>query len=239
MLSEDERSTGNDQVHAQPVRPLRGRQHLLLWASWMLACAGAGVAARTTGQFMSYLSLGFAFGVAQAMVLGRLRHRAPVDPRLLWVAVSTIGGVVAFGLGLGAAALLAAAVMGGGRVGLLGESVATGTLWVVLWTVIGAAQWLVFRLLVPRAGRWVRASATGGVAFVAAEVVIRLVVGGSAADAAPYGAVTGACYGAVTGVVLVRLFPGREGHAASLTGSHPARRGRAAGHPCDGDPRRV
>jgi len=176
--------------------------------SWVLVCAGAAVAARTTGQFMSYMVLGLAFGAAQVIVLGLLGHRVPLVPWLLWVPMSTIGGVVAFGLGLGAAALLAAAVMGGGRVSrLLGESVATGTLWVVHWTVIGAAQWLIFRLIVPRAGRWVLASAAGGVAFAAAEVVIRLVVGGSAADAAPYGAVTGACYGAVTGVVLVRLFP--------------------------------
>ena len=217
MLSEDERSTGNDQVHAQPVRPLRGRQHLLLWASWVLACAGAGVAARTTGQFISTMVLGLAFGVAQAFVLGRLRYRAPVDPRLLWVVVSTIGGwlvvstiggVVAFGLGLGTAALLAAAVMGGGRVGLLGEFVATGTFWVVLWTVIGSAQWLVLRQAVPRAGWWVLASAFGGVAFAAAELAIRVTVGVTASsEGVPYGAVTGGCYGAVTGVVLVWLFP--------------------------------
>ena len=140
-------------------------------------------------------------------MLGLPGHRVPLVLWLLWVVMSTIGGVVGFGLGLGAAALLAAAVRGGGRVSLLRESVATGTLWVVLWTVIGAAQWLVFRLIVPRAGRWVLASATGGIAFGAAEVAIMAVGGPAASEAAPFGAVTGACYGAVTGVVLVRLLP--------------------------------
>ena len=184
----------------------RAGHRLLLWVSWVLVCGGAGVAARTTGQFMSYFSLGLAFGAAQAFVLGRQPAQSSVDPRLLWVAVSTVGGVVGCVLGLGAA-LLGAAVMGGGRVNLLGEPIATGTLWIVLWTVIGAAQWLTLRPSVLRAGWWVLASAVGGVAFAAAEIAISMAVDGSAAEAAPYGAVTGACYGAVTGVVRAWLFP--------------------------------
>ena len=104
-------------------------------------------------------------------------------------------------------ALVAAAMVGGGA-GLLAQHVHTVTFGVVLWTVVGAAQWLVLRMYVPRAGWWVLASAAGGVAFAAAEVAINMAVGGSAAgDAAPYGAVTGACYGAVTGLALAWLFP--------------------------------
>ena len=93
---------------SEPSR--RAGQRLLLWMPWVLVCAGAGVAARTTGQFMSYMVLGLAFGAAQVIVLGLPGHRLPLVPWLLWVPMSTIGGVVGFGLGLGAAALLAAFV---------------------------------------------------------------------------------------------------------------------------------
>ena len=183
----------------------RAGQRLLLWVSWVMVCAGAGVAARTTGQFMNIMVLGLAFGVAQAFVLGRKPPQSSVDLRLLWVAVSAIGGVVGFSpVAPGVASIVYE------RAILLGNYLGGVTYAVALWTVIGAAQWLVLRLSVPRAGWWVLASAAGGVAFAAAELAISIAVGGfpAEAEAAPYGAVTGACYGAVTGLALAWLFPG-------------------------------
>ena len=46
--------------------------------SWVLVSVGAGMAARTTGQFMSYMVLGLAFGAAQVIVLGLPGHREPL-----------------------------------------------------------------------------------------------------------------------------------------------------------------
>ena len=179
-------------------------QRLLLWVSWVLVCAGAGVAARTTGQFMNIMVLGFAFGAAQTLVLGRKPPRSSVDLRLLWVAVSTIGGMVGVALAVVASSIVYEHAV------LLGNYAGRVTFAVVLWTMIGAGQWLVLRHSVPRAAWWVLASAAGGVAFGAADAVISIAVGGfpAEAEAAPYGAVAGACYGAVTGVVLAWLFPG-------------------------------
>ena len=167
-----------------------------------MVCAGAGVAARTMGQFMNYAVLGLAFGAAQVLVRRGLFLQFPGYPRLLWVAFSSLGGGIGFGL-----AGMVASVMDE-RPGLLGAFLPPVAFGAVLWMVIGLAQWLVLRLSVPRAGWWVLASTVGGVLFAMVERAISSGMGGSpSAEAAPYGAITGACYGAVTGGALVWLVP--------------------------------
>ena len=148
MASKDEQSRAIDPVpvaRAREQRPaLRRRgQRLWVWVAW--------VAARTTGQFASLMLLGLAFGAAQALALGRQQREAEVDPRVLWVAVSAKGGVVGFVLGGAAASMI------GEGLGHVGNSLPTLTFGVVLGTAIGAAQWLVLRQFVHRAG-WRRRS---------------------------------------------------------------------------------
>ena len=188
----------------RPPAPARRRPHgLRVWVAWVLVCAAAGVVARSAGQFLSELVLGLTFGVAQWFVLWRLVHRPFWTAGITWVVASSAGGFIGFFVG----GVLVIPRLGpllttlAGRNEAFAYSVAVMTL---LWTCVGAAQWLVLRRHVQQAAWWIPASAVGGLVFVALAFGISTPYRGVTYEPL-YGAVGGAGYGAITGIALAWL----------------------------------
>jgi hypothetical protein len=78
----------------------------------------------------------------------------------------------------------------------------------VLWAVVGATQWLIFRHRVRHAGWWVLASALAG----AASGTVALVIVSANGDLLLSYLARWAIYGALTGIVLVLLLQNRIKH---------------------------
>ncbi|NUT47577.1 MAG: hypothetical protein HOV94_09760 [Saccharothrix sp.] len=95
---------------------------------------------------------GAALGWGQSSVL---RRALPALPRARWVAATSAAAVVAYLIGL-APSTWGAAITAWDTAVVVAVAVALGG---VLLCSIGAAQWLVLRRHVPRAGRWIAATA--------------------------------------------------------------------------------
>jgi hypothetical protein len=151
---------------APPERPrLRGRA---LWRAWFAAVtvaefvgfavpATVGALTVSTSPWLAVPALLAAGAVEGAMLGGGqaavLRQAVAGLPARWWVAATTAGAVLAYAIGMApstfgaanwpAAAFVALAVPGGAA----------------LLLSIGVAQWLVLRRHIPRAGRWIVATA--------------------------------------------------------------------------------
>jgi len=151
---------------------------------------------------------GALMGATQWLVLRKQMSRAG-----WWVLASS----PSFGLGM----------VGGTRVAVVLSGVLSGVLiWAVWWglwgAMLGAAQWLVLRRRVSRAGYWVLASTVG--AGTCGAVLGALYQAGIEGASFFLGS---ALFGAITGAALVRLLQRplvpRSEPAASSTGVDPGR----------------
>ena len=188
-----------------------GGDFLLQWvlasvAGWLVGWLVAWIGAVAVGWMVAWagLGIGTGVGVAQWLVLRERIARAG-----WWLVASVGGGVVG---GLVSAGMILGAYVGAGQI--MGDVVAVILGWVLVGVGMGAAQWLVLRGYVARAGWWVLASTVGwiigriaawfGVGVVAVDVIV-----GQIAGQVAYGIV----YGIITGIVLVQLLRQRAGDA--------------------------
>jgi hypothetical protein len=182
----------------------------LVWPLWAAANAvgtalglaavwGLAPVASRAGELAAVPLFGVAGALAGALQGLVLRRR--VRGLRGWVVAS------AAGLAAGVAVL---AVLFGLSVGLLGEESGAGLAVGAAagGAVAGAAQWLVLRRRVPRAGWWVPASAAGMAACVVLFLGVTRGADAGLAGIAGGGAAGGAAYGLITGGALVWLLRG-------------------------------
>lgn len=166
---------------------------------WTAAAMLAGLLTRATHP-RTLLLAGLLFGLAQWWALapalrphGRLAH-------LLWLPASALGGIAGY---------LLIASWG---VRLLGpvlvehtapyHNVFSHLIFVTfLWGVIGLAQWPLLRGSLPRAGRWIPASAGGGLAWSLADLALQA-AGIEMHTSLLAGLLSGGAYGWVTGRLI-------------------------------------
>jgi hypothetical protein len=187
------------------------------------AVVGRGSAVRVAVVLAVVLAVGLAVGGAVAGVAQWLLLRRQVRRADWWILASTAGSSTAgwaVGWAVGDAVFNAVVGAMGSAVRVevvlaVGEAVAGA----VAGAVVGAAQWLILRRQVRRAGWWILAStagwAVGGAVGDAVGLAVLGAVGGVMDDAvfnAVVGAVGGAMIGIITGAVLVWLLrqPRRE-----------------------------
>jgi hypothetical protein len=194
-------------VRAEPRRK-PGWGFWLLWVlastvGWAVGLAvgdAVGDAVGGGGVVAMVAAVGGA-GVAQWLLLRRQVHRAG-----WWILASTAGWAVGLAVGGAVSHAVVGAVGSAVRFAVLlavGDAVGGA----VAGTVVGAAQWLILRRQVRRAGWWILASTTGW----AVGLSVGDAVGWAVGDAVGW-AVGGAVIGIITGAVLVWLLrqPRRE-----------------------------
>ncbi len=178
-----------------------------------LVAVGAVLAMAASGSVE-----GGVLGLAQWLVL---RRELPAMPARAWIAATAAAAIVAWAIGTAIVVAVVPALRGDGAgqsaadPGAAFQIAAGAGLGLALGAMMGAAQWLVLRQHVMRAGWWVLASALGwavgmAIAFLgggalpagASLVVIGLVIFAS-------GTAMGAAVGAITGVTLALLLPNR------------------------------
>jgi hypothetical protein len=194
-------------VRAEPRRK-PGWGFWLLWVlastvGWAVGLAvgdAVGDAVGGGGVVAMVAAVGGA-GVAQWLLLRRQVHRAG-----WWILASTAGWAVGLAVGGAVSHAVVGAVGSAMRFAVLlavGDAVGGA----VAGAVVGAAQWLILRRQVRRAGWWILASTAGW----AVGLSVGDAVGWAVGDAVGW-AVGGAVIGIITGAVLVWLLrqPRRE-----------------------------
>lgn len=211
-----------------PTRsPLRGRTLLGVWFVCVTIAEVLGfVAPAVTGALTADAAPAVTLpalllaGAVEGAVLGLgqgvvLRAAVPGLPVRRWVAATTAGAVLAYGLGMlpptayGVAAAWPPVVLG----------VAGGLLGALLLGSIGTAQWLVLRRHVPGSASWVATTALGWAGGLAAFLAVCTPLwapGRSLALTVAVGVLGGlvmaATMAVITGVGLVRLLGRASGH---------------------------
>jgi hypothetical protein len=213
--------------HPAPDRPapLRGRPLFRSWLGVVTAAELAGfavpaVAGALTADRPAVVMLPalLAAGAVEGALLGGgqalvLRRALPGLPVRRWVGLTAAAAVLAYLLGL--APSMSADVWSGWPPALaIALAVPLG---VALLLSIGTAQWIVLRRLVPRAGRWIIATAVGWLSGLAVFMAVTMPlwqpgqpIAVTVAIGLAGGALMAATMAGITGWALLRLLSTRS-----------------------------